>query len=347
MSEKERIIRPAVMASDKQSKAEAFTFGEPVPVLDKRELLDYLQCLKGQKWYEPPVSLDGLARSFRSTPHLSSPMYFKANVVASSYIPHPLLSRDNFRRIVLDNMYSGNCYLEKQENRLGGPLKLVHSLAKYTRRGIDLDTYWFARGYNQEHEFQKGKVWHLMEADINQEIYGLPEHIPALNSAWLNEAATLFRRKYYQNGSHAGFILYMTDTVHDEEDIGALRQALKDSKGPGNFRNLFMYAPGGKKDGVQIMPISEVAAKDDIGTINEITVEAMQISSRVPPQLMGQSPKGNSAFGDPTTAAKVFNRNELMPLQSRFEELNEWIGEEVIKFKPYTIEDEEENRPVM
>jgi PBSX family phage portal protein len=338
MTDKQKIIRPAVMASDKP-KVEAFTFGEPVPVLDKRELLDYLHCMQMQKWYEPPVSLDGLARSFRSTPHLSSPMYFKANVLTSSYIPHKLLSRDQFRRWVLDYMYSGNGYLERQENRLGGALKLSHSLAKYTRRGIDLDTYWFVRGYNQEHEFETNNVFHLMEADINQEIYGLPEHIPALNSAWLNEAATLFRRKYYQNGSHAGFILYMTDTAQNEGDIDALRTALKDSKGPGNFRNLFMYAPNGKKDGIQIMPISEVAAKDDIGTINEISVKAMQVSSRVPPQLMGQSPEGNSSFGDPLTAAKVFNRNELIPLQSRFEELNEWIGEEVIKFKPYSIED--------
>lgn len=341
MTDKQKIIRPAVMASDKP-KAEAFTFGDPVPVLDKRELLDYLHCMQMQKWYEPPVSLDGLARSFRSTPHLSSPMYFKANVLTSSYIPHKLLTRDQFRRWVLDYMYSGNGYLERQENRLGGALKLSHSLAKYTRRGIDLETYWFVRGYNQEHEFETGNVFHLMEADINQEIYGLPEHIPALNSAWLNEAATLFRRKYYQNGSHAGFILYMTDTAQNEGDIDALRTALKDSKGPGNFRNLFMYAPNGKKDGIQIMPISEVAAKDDIGTINEISVKAMQVSSRVPPQLMGQSPEGNSSFGDPLTAAKVFNRNELIPLQSRFEELNEWIGEEVIKFKPYSIEDEAE-----
>lgn len=29
--------------------------------------------------------------------------------------------------------------------------------------------------------------------------------VSALQSAWLNEAATLFRRKYYKNGSHAGF----------------------------------------------------------------------------------------------------------------------------------------------
>ncbi|MFM9768098.1 hypothetical protein, partial [Streptomyces scabiei] len=89
------------------------------------------------------------------------------------------------------------------------------------------------------------------EADINQEIYGLPEWKAALQSALLNESATLFRRKYYQNGSHAGFILYMHDAVQDESFVTDLREAMKNSKGPGNFRNLFMYAPGGKKDGIQ------------------------------------------------------------------------------------------------
>lgn len=39
---------------------------------------------------------------------------------------------------------------------------------------------------------------------------------------------------------------------------------------PGNFRNLFMYAPGGKKDGIQLIPISKVAAKDDFGSIRNI-----------------------------------------------------------------------------
>lgn len=340
-TEKPRLRQPAVMASATKptGKVEAFTFGEPVPVLDKREILDYLQCMERQNWYEPPVSLDGLSRSFRATSHLSSAMYFKVNILTSSFIPHPLLSRSSFERWALDMMWSGNAYLEQRTSLLGNRMKLEPTLAKFTRRGTDLDTYWFVSSFGEEHEFKKGSVFHLMQPDINQEIYGLPEHIPALNSAWLNEAATLFRRKYYQNGSHAGFILYMNDTAQSEDDIAALRKALKDSKGPGNFRNLFMYAPGGKKDGIQIMPISEVAAKDDITAINDITVDAMQTSNRVPPQLMGQTPKGNSGFGNPTDAARVFHRNELIPMQARFEELNHWMGEEVVKFDPYVIEE--------
>lgn len=39
----------------------------------------------------------------------------------------------------------------------------------------------------------------------------MPEYLSALNFAWLNESATLFRCKYYQNGARAGYVMYVTD----------------------------------------------------------------------------------------------------------------------------------------
>ena len=127
--------------------------------------------------------------------------------------------------------------------------------------------YYQVSGWRDEHAFESDSIFHLSEADLHQEIYGLPEWISALQSALLNELATLFRRKYYENGSHAGFILYMTDAAQTEADIDALRKALKESKGPGNFRNLFVYSPTGKKNGIQLIPVSEVAAKDEFNPI--------------------------------------------------------------------------------
>ncbi|EFH2934792.1 phage portal protein [Escherichia coli] len=159
-----------------------------------------------------------------------------------------------------------SAYLEKRTNRFGEVIALEPALAKYTRRGLDLDTYWFVQYgmTTQPYQFTKGSIFHLMEPDINQEIYGLPGYLSAIPSALLNESATLFRRKYYINGSHAGFIMYMTDAAQNQEDVNNLRNAMKSAKGPGNFRNLFMYSPNGKKDGLQIIPLSEVAAKDEL-----------------------------------------------------------------------------------
>lgn len=318
---------------------EAFTFGDPVPVLDRRELLDYVECVRMDKWYEPPISFDGLARTFRATVHHSSPLYVKRNILTSTFKPHRLLSQQAFSRFVQDYLVFGNAYLELRTNRLGGPMELKPSLAKYTRRGVDLDTYWFVQyGLGVDpYQFDADSVFHLLEPDINQEIYGLPEYLSALNSAWLNESATLFRRKYYQNGSHAGFIMYMSDAAASQTDVDNIRNAMKGARGPGNFRNLFMYSPNGKKDGIQIIPLSEVAAKDEFWNIKNVTRDDQLHAHRVPPQLMCIVPENAGGFGNVKEASEVFVKNELMPLQMRILELNEWIGEEIISFNQYIL----------
>lgn len=321
-----------------KTKAEVFTFGDTEAVLDKRDLMDYLECGRAGKWWEPPISMEGLAKSSRSSVHHASALQVKRNILTACFVPHRFLSRSDFSRYAMEYMIFGNAYLERRESMTGKVLKLQPALAKYTRRGVDdLNQYFFVNAWHAEHEFAKGTVFHLMEPDINQEIYGVPEYIPALNSAWLNEAATLFRRRYYKNGSHAGFILYMTDAAQKQEDVDALRKALKEAKGPGNFRNLFMYAPNGKKDGIQLIPVAEVAAKDEFLNIKNVTRDDQLAAHRVPPQLMGIIPGNTGGFGDAEKAAAVFSANEIAPLMARLAELNDWIGEEVIRFNPYVL----------
>lgn len=41
--------------------------------------------------------------------------------------------------------------------------------------------------------------------------------------------------------------MYMTDAAQNREDVNNIRHAMKSAKGPGNFRNLFMYSPNGKR----------------------------------------------------------------------------------------------------
>lgn len=62
---------------------------------------------------------------------------------------------------------------------------------------------------------------------------------------------------------------------------------MKSAKGPGNFRNLFMYSQNGKKDGIQIIPLSEVAAKDEFLKIKNVSRDDIMPAHRVPPQIMG------------------------------------------------------------
>lgn len=319
------------------ANVEVFTFGDPTPVLETNQLFYWGECWVGTKWYEPPIDLDGLAKTLQAAPHHSSSIYVKRNILVKCFKPHPLLSRMEFSRFVLDFLVFGNAYIERVQSMTAKTLPLKSALAKYIRRGTDLESYYFVPTYQDEHEFKKGSIYHLINPDVNQEVYGIPEYLSALNSTWLNESATLFRRKYYKNGSHAGFILYMTDPAADQKDVDAMRDALKNSKGPGNFRNLFMYAPNGKKDGIQLIPVSDVSAKDEFLNIKNVTRDDMLAAHRVPAQLIGIVPNNAGGFGDVEKAARVFVTNELDPLQERLKELNDWLGEEVIRFEPYSL----------
>jgi len=53
--------------------------------------------------------------------------------------------------------------------------------------------------------------------------------------------------------------MYVTDAAHSSTVVEATRS----SKELRNFKNLFFYAPNGKPDGIKIVPLSEVATKDD------------------------------------------------------------------------------------
>ena len=98
-----------------------------------------------------------------------------------------------------------------------------------------------------------------------------------------------------------------------------------------------MYSPNGKKDGLQIIPLSEVAAKDEFLNIKNVSRDDMMAAHRVPPQMMGIMPNNVGGFGDVEKASKVFVRNELIPLQKRIMEVNEWLGEKTIRFQHYDL----------
>lgn len=317
--------------------AEAFTFGEPTPVLEQRGILDYLECWRNGRYYEPPVSLQGLSRTTRANPYLHSGLTLKRNMLVRTFQPHRLLSREAFAQLALDFTTFGMAYVERRNNVLGDALQLKVPLAQYMRRGVEPGEFFQVTAAGSEHEFEQGSVFQLREADVDQEIYGLPEWLPAVQSALLNESATLFRRKYYNNGSHAGFILYMSDSQMNQEDVDSLRQALKNSRGPGNFRNLFIHSPNGQKDGVKLIPVSEVAAKDEFTGIKGVTRDDMLASLRVPPQLLGIVPQNSGGFGSIRDAAQVWEELELVPLQARIAVLNEWLGEDVIRFNPLQL----------
>jgi len=128
----------------------------------------------------------------------------------------------------------------------------------------------------------------------------------------------------------------MTDSEIDDEDVEGIKQAMKDSRSPGNFRNLFLHAPSGKKDGLQLIPISELAAKDEFLNIKNVTCDDVLASQRTPPQLLGIIPSNAGGFGSIKDAREAYWFNEIVPEQNRIENtINEWAGEKIVGFKSF------------
>lgn len=309
---------------------ETFTFGDPVPSTDQRDIMGFFHAAWTGKWYEPPISFDGLARALNANPHHQSAIGCKVSLLTSHFRPNRFLARKDFNRLALDFLVLGNAWIERRRNRLGETLRLQPTVARWTRVTRDGAVVLHD---GEEYRIAGPDVLHLMETDISQEIYGMPGYTAALQSAFLNEAATLFRRRYYLNGTHAGFILYISDPLNSPEDIDNLRQQMKEAKGLGNFKNMLLYSPTGKKEGVQLIPISEVAARDEFFNMKNVTRDDVLAAHRVPPQLLGIVPANAGGFGSVENAAAVFFANEIKPLMKAFDVVNEWCGETVVSFQ--------------
>lgn len=98
--------------------------------------------------------------------------------------------------------------------------------------------------------------------DPLQQVYGLPDYIGGIHSMLLNSEATIFRRRYYHNGAHMGFILYTNDPNFTAEVEDEIKSKIEQSKGVGNFSNLYVNIPWGNPEGVKLINFGEVTAKD-------------------------------------------------------------------------------------
>jgi PBSX family phage portal protein len=314
------------------------SFGDPDPVLDGRALFEYGYCPQYQDWYELPYDMMATAKLFRATSHHTSAIIVKRNILSSDFIPHPLLSRANFTALCVNLLTFSNAYAHIERNRFGGILAIKSRPSLAMRRGIDLQRYFQLDNFmNSGHEFKQGDIIHIYEPDITQEIYGIPSYLSNINAILLNEAATLFRRRYYKNGAHAGFILHINDALNTQQDIDDVEDALESAKGAGNFKNMLLYTPNGKKDSVNLIPIAEVAAKDEFYNIKIASRDDQLAGHRVPPQLIGVVPQNAGGFGDIEKAAKVFYYNEIVYYQNLLKQINDTLGIEVIRFKEYEL----------
>ncbi len=63
----------------------------------------------------------------------------------------------------------------------------------------------------------------------------------------------------------------------------------------------------------------------------------MMAAPRIPPQMIGIIPNNTDGCSDVEKASRIFVHNERIPLQKRLWVLNDWLGENIIKFSKNTL----------
>ncbi|HHF6440491.1 TPA: phage portal protein, partial [Haemophilus influenzae] len=101
---------------------------------------------------------------------------------------------------------------------------------------------------------------------------------------------TVFRRRYFSNGAHMGFILYSTDPDLTEEMEEEIARKISESKGVGNFRSMFVNIANGHPDGLKVIPIGDTGTKDEFANIKNISAQDVLTAHRFPAGLSGIIP---------------------------------------------------------
>lgn len=88
------------------------------------------------------------------------------------------------------------------------------------------------------------------------------------------------------------------------------------------------------KEPVQVIPVGDIATKDEFERVKNITKNEILSMHRMYPGLSGVMPENNNGFGDLEKMMHVYYELEAIPLQQAFLEINELISREVVTFPP-------------
>ncbi len=247
-------------------------------------------------------------------------------MLANFFQETPLLSISNFKAAVLDYLVFGEAYFQIHYNYFKEVTRLSHLPALNMRCMPDTDD-----GQEQflilhpvgmvRTVFDPDTVIRAAEYDTGQKVYGVPDWLGGLQSALLNEDATLFRRRYYKNGCHIGYILYTNDSTIKPDVEDEIRKKLASGKGVGNFKSLYLNIPNGSKDSIQVIPVGDISQRDEFKRIKNLSAEDVIVSHRVRGELSEVIPR-ETGSSDIEKVSRVYIQNETKPLGQAFMDLN-------------------------
>lgn len=296
-------------------RGSVITFGAPEPILTTgTEYYNIQYDLQADHWRLP---IDRLALA--QLPNLNSQhggvMYARRNMISADYGGGGL-THEELEGAAFDYLLCGDVALLKERNIFGSVCALTPLPSIYLRRRKSGDFVILQEG--EPLVYSPDDIIYIKSYDPRQQIYGLPDYIGGIHSVLLNSEATIFRRKYYNNGAHMGFILYTNDPNLSTEVETEIKEKIQESKGVGNFTNLYINIPRGNPEGVKLIPIGEVNAKDEFNNVKSISAQDILTVHRFPAGLAGIIPDRSSSLPNPENARSTYRKDEVIPLQRKF-----------------------------
>ncbi|MCD8522579.1 MAG: phage portal protein [Saccharospirillaceae bacterium] len=313
--------------------AVGFSFGDPEPVVNGLADILGVYYYEDADYYTPPLLPSGLDTLARKNGIHRRCINFKVQQASICYLPQTNgMPKRDFARCARDLQTFGYFFFQEIRGVLGNPLGYRHVPALNMRVRPKGKHLMLVNGSQGRIEFERGEIHMGLQYDTGQSIYGVPDWIGGLQDVFLSSESTLFRRRYFLNGSHMGYILYTTDKNMDKDLEKKIAEAVKQSKGPGNFRSMYLNIPGGDKDAVKLIPVGDIGQKDEFNTIKTISKNEILIAHGMQPALAGMAPDNAGGFGDIEKIQRFYRQNEVRAQVEPFVELNDIIGRPIFKF---------------
>ncbi|WP_408021835.1 phage portal protein [Spirabiliibacterium pneumoniae] len=285
--------------------------------------LDYLGLGMHQQYpcYLPPINRFMLAKLPHQNAQHCGILHSRANMISGDYVSGAL-SKLDMRALCLNLVQFGDVGLLKIRNALGQVIRLHVLSSLYLRVGKDGNFLYLLKkslgnldSPEDYYQYNAKDIIFIKLYDPMQQVYGSPDYVGGIQSALLNSESTTFRRRYFSNGAHMGFILYTTDPDLSEEMEDEIAKKISASKGIGNFRSMFINIPNGNPDGVKIIPIGDSGTKDEFANIKNISSQDILTAHRFPPGLSGIIPSNTGGLGDPMKIRTAYRQDEVLPMQ--------------------------------
>lgn len=273
----------------------------------------------------PPINRHALAKLPLQNAQHGGILNSRSNMVSSGYLGGAALSKMEMRSACLNLIQFGDVALLKLRNGFGQVVKLHPLSSLYMRVKKDGGySYLMKKSLydtaSEIYQYDEKDIIFIKLYDPIQQVYGSPDYVGGIQSALLNSDATTFRRRYFSNGAHMGFILYTTDPDLSEDMEDEVRKKIEQSKGVGNFKSMFINIPDGSPDGVKLIPIGDTGTKDEFANIKNISAQDVLTAHRFPPGLGGIIPSNSGGLGDPLKYREAYQLDEVFPLQEIIEE---------------------------